>query len=238
MAKKIKVILWDIDGTLLNFQMAETYAIRKCFESFGLGTCTDEMLTRYSMINRRFWERLERGELTREQVLRGRFEEFFASEGISFDQADAFNAEYQIRLGDKVFFNDDAYALVKDLKGHVKQYAVTNGTRIAQERKLKLSGLEKILDGVFISEVLGVDKPNPAFFEKVWGKIGTYDPETVAIVGDSLTSDMQGGNYAGIQCWWYNPYQKKAEIQLRIDYELHNLQELRTMLGITEGSSE
>lgn len=232
MEKTIKVILWDIDGTLLNFQMAETYAIRKCFEIFELGVCTDEMLARYSVINRGFWERLERGELTREQVLRGRFAEFFASEGICFDKVDDFNAEYQIRLGDKVFFNDNAYELVKDLKKHVKQYAVTNGTRIAQDRKLKLSGLEELLDGVFISEVLGVDKPNPAFFEKVWETIGTYEADTVAIIGDSLTSDMQGGNYAGIQCWWYNPFGKKSEAQLRIDRELHDLQELRAIFGI------
>ena len=79
----IKVILWDIDGTLLNFGMSEKYAIRKCFSTYGLGECTDEMLARYSAINRKYWERLERLELTREQVLVGRFRESFETEGIS-----------------------------------------------------------------------------------------------------------------------------------------------------------
>ncbi len=69
--------LWDIDGTLLNFKMSERYAIEYCFNKFHMGTCTDEMLQRYSVINRGYWERLETGELTREQVMLGRFHEFF-----------------------------------------------------------------------------------------------------------------------------------------------------------------
>ena len=71
----IKVILWDIDGTLLNFKMSERYAIEYCFNKFHMGTCTDEMLQRYSVINRGYWERLETGELTREQVMLGRFQD-------------------------------------------------------------------------------------------------------------------------------------------------------------------
>lgn len=223
----MQILLWDIDGTLLNFGMAEKYAIRKCFDIFGLGTCTDEMLARYSAINSRYWERLERRELTREQVLAGRFEEFFAGEGIAFDKISEFNGAYQIHLGDRVFFNDDGYGLVKSLKGRVKQYAVTNGTSIAQKRKLKQSGLDELLDGVFISEAVGADKPNPAFFNAVWEKIGAYEPDHTAIIGDSLTSDIQGGNNAGIQCWWYNPAGKVNDKGLRVDREMRSLQEIR-----------
>lgn len=227
----IKVILWDIDGTLLNFGMSEKYAIRKCFSIYGLGECTDEMLARYSAINRRYWERLERRELTRDQVLVGRFQEFMESEGIPTDCVEAFNAEYQVRLGDHAFFNDNGYELVKKLKGHVKQYAVTNGTTVAQERKLKISGLDELLDGVFISEQVGVDKPNQGFFDAVWAEIGTYEPDEVLIIGDSLTSDIQGGNNAGILCCWYNPAGKKDEKGLRIEWDIRNLNEVEKILA-------
>ena len=121
----IKVILWDIDGTLLNFKMSERYAIDYCFNKFHMGTCTDEMLQRYSVINRGYWERLETGELTREQVMLGRFHEFFESEGLPTDQVKVFNDEYQIRLGDKVFFCDHGDELVKQLKATVKQEKIT-----------------------------------------------------------------------------------------------------------------
>ena len=59
---KIKAILWDIDGTLLNFEEAEKAATNGCFEVFGLGECTEEMMEKYSAINKGYWEKIERGE--------------------------------------------------------------------------------------------------------------------------------------------------------------------------------
>lgn len=227
----VKVILWDIDGTLLNFEMSEKYAIRKCFSIFELGECTDEMLAQYSKINRKYWEGLERGELTKQEVLVGRFKEFFDKQGLPTEKAEAFNSEYQIRLGDKAFYNDEGRQIVEQLKKkEIKQYAVTNGTLTAQERKLKLSGLDQLLDGVFISDVIGVEKPNIVFFDAVWKEIGSYKKNEVVIVGDSLTSDMQGGNNAGVLCCWYNPQKYANDKGLRIDYEIQDLREVPRLL--------
>jgi len=225
----IRVILWDIDGTLLDFAAAEREAIRSCFAKFGLGECSDEMLARYSAINRQHWEKLERKELTKPQVLVGRFEMFFAQEGIQTDCA-AFNAEYQVRLGDTVCFHDDSYALVQQLKGRVRQCAVTNGTKIAQQRKLRNSKLDTLLDDVFISEDIGVEKPDVRFFHHVQRSIGDYAPHEVLIVGDSLTSDMQGGNNAGILCCWYNPNGAPVPDHLKIDYNIRDLREILQIL--------
>ena len=101
---QINVILWDVDGTLLDFSAAERRALEDCFRSFQMGPCTPELLARYSQINRTYWRRLERGELTKPQVLLGRFEEFFAQEGLNCRDIPAFNQEYQLRLGDTVVF--------------------------------------------------------------------------------------------------------------------------------------
>ena len=226
----IKVLLWDVDGTLLDFQAAEKAAMKKCFEVCGIGECTDEMIARYSKINKKYWEMLERGEITKPQVLVGRFEEFFASEGIVTDCAPEFNKEYQVRLGDTICFCDDGYELVKSLKGQVKQYAVTNGTKVAQDRKLTKSGLIDLFDDVFISEVLGIEKPGVGFFEKVWESIGKYESDEVMIIGDSLTSDIQGGNNAGILCCWYNPKGAVNDKGVRVDYEINDLQKVKEIL--------
>ena len=222
----IKVILWDIDGTLLNFEEAEKYAIRSCFAKFSLGECTDEMLADYSKINRGDGQRLERGELTKPQVLEGRFTEFFGKYGLDTGCATAFNAQYQISLGDTFCFHENGLETVQALQGKVKQYAVTNGTRIAQERKLRVSGLADLLDGVFISEEVGIEKPGIGFFQRVFGQIGTYAPGEVMIIGDSLTSDIQGGNNAGILCCWFNPLGKPTPDSLRIDYTISNLSQI------------
>ena len=263
----MKVILWDIDGTILNFIEAEKAAIRMCFLQFHLGKCTDEMITRYSAINKSYWERLEREEISKPELLVGRFRDFFRQERISLEERmrsaraeqseddllRAFNAQYQIRLGDTICFNDNAYELIRQLKGKVKQYAVTNGTRAAQERKLENSGLNPLFDGVFISEDVGVEKPNNGFFDYVFRQIGPYKNDEVMIVGDSLTSDIKGGNNAGILCCWYHPQKvdqqpagqesmsregterKNPTIQLqnlRIDYEIQNLWQVKEILAI------
>lgn len=227
----IKTLLWDIDGTLLDFGKAEKYGIRKCFEVFSLGECTDEMLSRYSVINRKYWEMLERNELTKPEVLRGRFEEFFRTEGIKFDKIDEFNLEYQYRLGDKVFFCDNGLETVQFLKGKVKQYAVTNGTFVAQSRKLSQSGLDKIFDGIFISDEIGFEKPAIEFFNAVQNKIGEFNHDEVMIIGDSLTSDIRGGNNADILCCWYNPHGGKKRDKLRVDYEITDISRVLEILG-------
>ncbi|MCH5191123.1 MAG: YjjG family noncanonical pyrimidine nucleotidase [Oscillospiraceae bacterium] len=222
----IKAVLWDIDGTLLNFLKSEKYGIKKCFELFGLGECTDEMIERYSKINQKYWKRLELGEITKPQVLRGRFEEFFTLENLGFDRIDDFNSEYQVRLGDKVFFFDNGPETVEALRGRVKQYAVTNGTYIAQKRKLELSGLDKIFNGIFISDKIGFEKPSVEFFDYVRKNIPPYDNSEIMIVGDSLTGDMRGGNNAGYLCCWYNPDGKTNNTDIKIDYEITDLQQV------------
>ena len=226
----IKVILWDIDGTILNFLKSENYAIKKCFAAFGIEGCDDAMVARYSLINKKYWEMLERGEITKPQVQRGRFEELFANEGVEFRDYDGLNKMYQIALGDKIFFNDDCFELLKNLKGRYKQYAVTNGTITAQENKLKRSGLDKIFDGVFISDKIGFEKPTEGFFDAVFREIGEYEKDEILIVGDSLTSDITGGNNAGILCCWYNPDGLINTKNLRIDYEIKNLNEITDIL--------
>lgn len=227
----IKVILWDVDGTLLDFLAAEKAAVRRCFEIFGIGECTDAMIARYSEINKKYWKRLERGELTKAQALRGRFAEFFSGEGIAFNDIDALNAEYQLRLGDTIVFNPGAYELVSFLQGRVRQYAVTNGTSAAQNRKLSRSGLDKLFDGIFISDNVGFEKPRREFFDCVFAETGGCGRDEIMIVGDSLTSDMLGGNNAGVVCCWYNPDGKKAPEGIKIDYDVRSIAEIAGIVG-------
>ena len=162
---EIRAVLWDVDGTLLDFLAAERAAIKTCFSLFGLGECTDEMIAQYSAINVRWWQALERGEYTKPEILVGRFTEFFAARGIDPAVAPAFNAEYQVRLGDTIVFCPHALETVQALRGRVAQCAVTNGTKIAQDKKLARSGLDRLLDRIFISEVVGAEKPSAAFFD-------------------------------------------------------------------------
>lgn len=161
----IKTILWDVDRTLLDFDAAERAAIQSLFVEFGLGECSEGQVARYSVLNMKYWEKLERGEITKPQVLVGRFEEFFAEEGIDVSLAPQFNDAYQLRLGDTIVYRDDSYEIVKSLRGKVRQCVVSNGTVVAQTKKLTRSGLGALMDGVFLSEQLGAEKPKKEFFD-------------------------------------------------------------------------
>lgn len=231
MENKITTILWDVDGTLLDFLAAEKAAIRSLFQEYQLGECSDEQIRRYSVINRSYWERLERGEISKPEVLVGRFRSFFKKEGIDPSIAPEFNEKYQLRLGDTIVFRDDSLNIVRSFQGKVRQYVVSNGTIKAQTKKLDRSGLDVLMDGVFLSEQLGVEKPNVGFFDQVFEAIGPVDRKQVMIVGDSLTSDIAGGERAGIITCWYNPGGQPRPADSRIDYEIQDLHEVYAILS-------
>ena len=218
-----KYILWDIDGTVLDFLASEAYAIRTLFKKYGLGECTDEMLSLYSKINIKYWGMLEKNLITKPQVLIGRFMEFFEKVGVDTSVAESFNADYQVTLGDHIEFVKGAREVLLSQKGKYTVAAVTNGTKIAQEKKLRTSGLDKIFDRVFISEDIGAEKPNGEYFDAVFEKLGIRDKGEVLIIGDSLIADAGGGYMAGIDTCWYNPNGKENTLGIPVTYEIDSI---------------
>ena len=194
---KFTTLLWDVDGTLLDFLYSQRIAISKCFKTIGR-EITDEQIRRYSEINDDWWKRLELGQVTKEQLLTGRFTTLFDEYGIAGVDVEAFRQEYQLHLGSVFSFIDDSLTIVKALQTKVRQYVITNGVTSTQKSKLKLSGLADAMDGLFISEEIGTPKPQKEFFEHCMEHIEEKDKSKILIVGDSLTSDIKGGCLAGI----------------------------------------
>lgn len=226
----IKYVLWDVDGTLLNFHLAEENAIRACFDEYGLGELSDDRLAVYRKINNKYWKALERGEITRLEVLEGRFREFFEKYGYDTEIVSDFNISFQESLGKTYVFNDKAYETVNKLGDRYKQYAATNGSAIAQEGKLKGAGLDTIFEDVFISEKIGFEKPSKEFFDYIFDTIGSREKSQYVIIGDSLTSDIRGGNNAGIKTIWFNPDRLEQDKDIDFDYEVINLEEVLDIL--------
>lgn len=228
----IKYLLWDIDNTLLSFDLAEKSAMTKGFEKFGLSIEDDNAIPTYRQINDKYWEMLENKEMTRAEILTGRFGEFFDLYNLTYDDKllNDFNIYYQTEIGNTIFFNPNAEQVLENLAKNYKQYAITNGTKIAQVAKLKNSGLDKIFDGVFISEDVGYDKPDPKFFETIFDEVGSRDMSEYIIIGDSLTSDIRGANNVGITNIWYNPNEKENNLGIKIDYEIKDLGQIPGIL--------
>lgn len=225
-----RYLLWDIDGTVLDFSASEACAIKALFQSYGLGACSDEMVQLYSRINQSYWERLEKKELTKQEILLGRFIEFFGQVGVDTAIVESFNRDYQLTLGDYIVFTPHAQEVLAQQQGRYVLIAVTNGTKIAQTKKMKKSGLDGVFDGIFISEDVGADKPHKAYFDFVFSAMGITDKSQVLLIGDSLSSDMQGGYMAGVDTCWYNPSGKPNSTDIPMTYEIRDLRQLANLL--------
>lgn len=220
----IDTVLWDVDGTLMDFKRSEHDAIRKAFADDGI-RLTDDDIRLYSGINDDCWKKYERGQISRDEAFTLRFRRLFEILGISTD-VDALNDRYQTYLGEIFYLQDEALSVCRALSGVCRQYVVTNGHIRPQTAKLNASGLSDIMDGVFISGAVGYPKPEKAFFDHCFSVIGEDRRARSVIVGDSLTSDMLGGNNAGIMTCWYNPEKKINDGTARVDAEISNLNEI------------
>lgn len=225
----IKYILWDIDGTLLDFSLAEEKALKASFDEYDLSWPGDEFLKDYRKINKEFWEKLERKELEKIQVLEGRFYKAFDLYKVDTSSIPAFNKSYQKHLGSVAAFSPYGLETVSDLKKSYKQFAATNGTVTAQKGKLKKSGLDQILDGIFISDQIGYEKPDPRFFQSILDFVGDSQPEEFVIIGDSLTSDMKLGRVCGLNRIYYNPKDSNVPADLK-DFTIKDLIEVKNLI--------
>ncbi len=202
-------VLFDADGTLLDFLRSEREAVRDAMARSGI-FATEEQLDAYSAINDSLWKRLERGEIERSVLLYRRFELFCERFGYTAD-AKAIAADYIETLSTKGYLLEGARALLDSLLGRVRMYMVTNGLRRVQLGRYADAGLEKYFDGLFISEDIGANKPNVRFFEYVAAHIEEFDAASTIVVGDSLTSDIKGANNACLDCCWYAPHGGEPE---------------------------
>lgn len=225
----LEYLFLDLDDTILDFHKAEQLAIAKTFRTFGLEP-TDAVLDRYHIINRQHWEKLERGELTREQVLVGRFAVLFSEQGISADpEAVARNYEHNLSVGH--YFLPGAEEAVRSLSRKYRLYLASNGTASVQEGRLTSAGLYPYFAQVFISQELGYNKPAKPFFDACFARIPGFDPRKAIMVGDSLTSDILGGKNAGLRTCWVNPTHAPGRADIVPDYEIEGLSMLPELLS-------
>ncbi|MFC4652758.1 YjjG family noncanonical pyrimidine nucleotidase [Lactococcus nasutitermitis] len=226
------VLLFDIDNTLLDFDKAEYNALGKLFASYHI-TDTQENRSIYSQVNKGLWRRHEAEEISRQELLSTRFIKAFEALGASADKDGySIDLEYEHFLSQGHELMGHASELLTALSSqHQEMYIVSNGTSRVSRPRIVESGISSYFQEIFISEEVGAHKPAKAFFDYVFGHIDHANEKEFAIVGDSLTTDIQGGKNAGIKTIWYNPKHLQMNGSVIPDVQIEDLLEITQLIN-------
>lgn len=221
-------LLFDLDGTLFDFDAGETYAFHKVCDAFHV-SFSEETLALYQKINLSYWKAYERGEITTTALSVARFRDFLAAVGKDGDAA-LMSRLYQEHLGEDCTPIHDALRVCRILRE--KGYSIsiiTNGRSATQHSRLSRSELTPMISKLFISEELGCHKPKKEFFDAVFEQLQIPVSQAL-VIGDSLTSDISGGIWYGIDTCWFNPKGAANTMPQAPTYEIKQLNELLSIL--------
>lgn len=221
---KYNCIMMDIDNTLLDFDAAERKALLETLQQFSL-PCDEAAVSRYHEINSSLWGELNKGKIRRDKLVVERFDRFVKEVGAAA-KATELNRAYTEHLATHADVIPGAEEALQELAEVATMIAISNGTESVERGRLKLSGFEKYFDDIFISEAVGVSKPNPKIFQMAMRKLGIEHSDKVLVVGDSLSADIQGGVNAGLDTCWVNMKGLENESGLTPTYEVKALSEL------------
>lgn len=218
-------LLFDADDTLFDFPKASTRAFSAMCRKHCIPD-TQEVYQTYHQINLELWAAFDRGEVSKEFVTLERYVRFLQALGLERDAA-ACNRDYLASLGQGVYPLPHAESVCRTLaqRGH-RMYIVTNAVASVQQSRLRNSVFAGLFLDAFISEEAGASKPDPAYYAYVRSRVPGMDASNTLVIGDSLTTDIQGANNAGLPCCWFNPRGKRRPEHLRVDYEIRDLREL------------
>lgn len=224
---KYTTLLFDVDDTILDFKAAELQGLAKLFEHYGYHL-NDSLLKRYQIVNQGLWKAFEENKCTREEVLNTRFGLFFEQLGKKVDSV-AVEKEYRQYLNHGSQRLGNSLDIVADLADKADLYVVTNGVAKTQYQRLEAAKLLPYFKDIFVSETIGYQKPRIEFFQHVFNKIAPVDLEKTVIIGDSLSSDIKGGQNAGIDTIWLNVNQQETPT-IKPTYTIQNLDDLYQIL--------
>ena len=223
-------LLFDVDGTLLDFQQAESVALNTTPSQMGV-VMPAEYVSTYHQINDSLWRDFEAGALSAQDVRTKRFYLLFKELKIAGD-AQAFSEGFLKNLIAASAFFEGTEQVLRKLEGQFRLALLTNGFADVQHARIARLGLGELFDPIIISEEVGAAKPDPAIFDFALERMGGPDRDNVLMIGDSLSSDIQGGWNAGIDTCWLNPASITNETDVVSTYEIKHLRELLALGGL------
>ena len=219
-----KYLLFDADDTVLDFRTAERAAFAAMSRECGI-EFTEELYSRYHVINAGLWKQIETGAITRDELKFRRYFELVGDEKLAVTMGKT----YERLLGEQTAVIDGAPEVCRRLSRDYRLFIITNGLAYAQRNRIGKSEVNGIFEDLFISEEIGYAKPDPRFFDAVCDRIGDADRSHYLVIGDTISSDISGAVASGIDSCWYNPKREVSE-DIKPTYTVYGLDELEAIL--------
>ncbi|MGG0285797.1 YjjG family noncanonical pyrimidine nucleotidase [Peribacillus butanolivorans] len=225
---KYEVILFDVDDTLLDFSISEKRALHRAFLEFSLPTGVKEYEASYQEISKVLWRELEQGLTNLSELGVERFKRLFLKHELDIE-AEVFSRVYLNYLSKEIHLIQGAVEVCENL-ADCRLAIITNGFTDVQTSRIGGSPLSNTFEHIIISQEAGFQKPAKGIFDYAFSKLQITDKAKVLIVGDSLTSDIQGGIDYGIDTCWFNPHQKENNLGIKPTYEIWKLIDLMQVI--------
>ncbi len=225
MKKRYEFLLFDIDGTLLDYRSAERNTLGNTIDHFGVAFDEGYHLPLYQEINNDIWHRFEQGLISGQQLRTERFQLFADRIGMKIDPEEM-SRVYLGFLRQEATHIPGAMDVVRKVHGKFKLALITNGLRDVQYQRIDKAGLAEFFTTVVISEEVGIAKPDPAIFEHAMEVAGHRDRHSTLIIGDSLNSDIRGGIAFGIDTCWINPSGMQNHLGQSPTYTIQDIDQL------------
>lgn len=223
---KFTTILMDADNTIFDFPLCEYNALKNTIINSGM-EFNNYIYNSFSIINDRLWKELEQNKTTRSELKIQRFRELIEKCFHGFGNPDVLAGEYVAQLSRQGTLIDGAYTALEELSELFDMYIITNGMQIVQRGRFARTDITRFIRKIYISEEIGFQKPMKEFFDYVLSDIPEKDKGKILVVGDSLTSDMQGGRNAGLTTCLYDPNNRVKMPDELCDYRINKLLEIK-----------
>ncbi len=222
-------IFFDLDNTLIDFNIASKKAFFSLMDSHGIPRA-DALYPLYQQINFEAWKDFEKGKIDAITLRSRRFKDFYFKTGYKDIDPLESNSTYLSFLVDYTTTLEGAIDLLNHLKGNVKLAAITNGLKEAQRPRLSRLNLTPYFDAIIVSDEIGFAKPQKEYFDYVMKETNQPSRENTLVVGDSLHSDIQGGNNYGIPTCWCNLFGQINKTGIVPNFEINDLSSLKALL--------
>lgn len=230
--KPYKVIFFDLDHTLWDYESNSCETLQELFDSYslsaiGIPDCT-VFQKQFKKVNTELWELYDRGLITNEVIRKERFRKILSHFSIDNETlCEKISLDYLYACPKKSGLVPYAVETLQYLSGHYSMTVVTNGFEEIQNLKLAAGDLHKYFEHIVTSQKAGAKKPSREIFEYAM-KANFVQPHEVVMIGDNLITDIGGALNASIDTIYFNP--EKIEHDVHVKHEIACLSELRNIL--------